>query len=56
MRNGGFRSDSRPPRGRKRVIRNFTVRHGFWLLGVVTAIMLFIYLLWGLGIIRFDAD
>jgi hypothetical protein len=56
MRNDGFRSDSRSPKGRKRVIRKFTVRQALWLLGVITAIMLFIFLLWGLGIVRFDAD
>jgi len=56
MRTGSFRSGSRAPKGRKRVVREFTVRNGLWILAVIAVVMLFVYLLWGLGIVRFDAD
>jgi len=56
MKNGGFRSGSWSPKGRKKAIREFTLRNGLWLICAVTAVMLFIFLLWGLDFIRFDVD
>jgi len=50
------RSGSRSFKGRKKVVKEFSIQQGLCTLGIVTLVMLLIFLLWGLGIIRLDAD
>ena len=49
-------SGSRSFKGRKKVVKEFSIQQGLYPLGIVALVMLLIFLLWGLGIIRFDAD
>jgi len=49
-----FKSSSRILKGRKKIVREFTVWQGFEIVAAIVALMIFIYLLWGLGIINFD--
>jgi len=49
-------SGSRSFKGRKKVVKEFTIRQGLFALAIFALAMLLIFLLWGLGIIRFDAD
>jgi len=43
-------------KGRRRVVSAFTSREGFWVLGIITWIMVGIIVMWLLGFIRLDAD
>jgi len=49
-------SGSRSFKGRKKVVKEFTIQQGLFALAIVALAMLLTFLLWGLGIIRFDAD
>jgi hypothetical protein len=56
MKSSGSRSGSWFPKGRRKVIREFTRRDGLQILAALTVVMLLILLFWGMGIIRADID
>jgi hypothetical protein len=43
-------------RGRKKAVKQFTVRHGLWIVIVVTTLMIVISLLFMIGVFRVDSD
>ena len=43
-------------RGRKKAVKKFTNRDGLWMVGLITAALVTMMLLWVLGIVSFDAD
>jgi hypothetical protein len=43
-------------RGRKKAVKRFTSRDGLFMVGLITAALVAMMLLWLLGIVRFDAD
>lgn len=45
-----------PTRGRRKVVETFTIREGFWMLGIVCVIMMGIMLLFLFGYLNVDID
>jgi hypothetical protein len=45
-----------PSRGRRKTVELFTVREGFWMLGIVGVILISIMLLVLFGYLNFDMD
>jgi hypothetical protein len=45
-----------PGKGRKKAVRQFGVRHGMWVLGLITAILMAIMFLIVSGILQTDFD
>jgi hypothetical protein len=43
-------------RGRKKAVKRFTRRDGLFMVGLITAALVGMMLLWLLGIFRFDVD
>jgi hypothetical protein len=43
-------------RGRKKAIKKFTTHEGGWMLGIISAVLVAIALLWMLGYLHFDVD
>jgi len=54
MKGTGFRSGSWFPKGRRKVVREFRIGNGLWILAAVAAVMLLVLLFWGAGIIHVD--
>lgn len=42
-------------RGRKKAVRRFTTREGLWIVGISSAALIGIIVLWLLGILNFEA-
>ena len=45
-----------PGKGRKKAVREFAIRHGLWIIGWITAILIVIMFLIVSGILRTDFD
>ena len=45
-----------PGKGRKKAVRQFEARHGMWVLGLITAILMAIMFLIVSGVLRTDFD
>ena len=45
-----------PSRGRRKAVEQFSVREGFWMLGIVGVILMVIMLLALFGYLNFDMD
>jgi hypothetical protein len=45
-----------PSRGRRKTVEQFTVREGFWMLGIVGVILMGLMLLALFGYLNFDMD
>jgi hypothetical protein len=43
-------------RGRKKVVKQFTVLQGLLIVALIIGVMLAMMILWMLGVFRFDAD
>ena len=43
-------------KGRRRIVSQFTRREGFWVIGIVGALMIALLVLWLLGVIRLEED
>lgn len=43
-------------RGRKKVVKKFTISNGLWMMALVAAVMIAMVMLWLLGFFSFDSD